>query len=177
MPSKAQLREDWKNAGENVVVLHMFSRGRDTPNPSPFPIKLETYLRIAGIKYIEDFTQPMSSKGKTPWITFNGYEIADSQLCLEHLTKVLGKDLSAHLTDEQRAIEKAMKSVMEDNLYFCLVMEKWAFGSIDDVMKGFTEKPLPDFLFKVSNMSTILTKLAHNSDFHMSLYVIKYDIS
>ena len=154
--SKAQLREDWNNAGENVVVLHMLPRGRHTPNPSCYPLKLETYLRIAGIKYITDFTQPNSTKGKTPWMTFNGYDIADSQFCIEHLTKVLGKDLSAHLTNEQRAIEKGLQSILEDNFYFCLVMERWVHGDVDFMINEvFPPSKMPTFMFRVSNINFI----------------------
>ncbi len=46
----AALRAEWDSAGKDVVVLHMFDRALTSPNPSPFPIKIETYLRIAGIK-------------------------------------------------------------------------------------------------------------------------------
>jgi len=37
--------------GEDVVVLHQLDRGVFTPNISPFPLKLETYLRMANIPY------------------------------------------------------------------------------------------------------------------------------
>lgn len=36
---------------ENVVILHQFNRGRITPSISPFPLKLETFLRITNISY------------------------------------------------------------------------------------------------------------------------------
>ncbi|MPC10452.1 Failed axon connections [Portunus trituberculatus] len=41
----------WDAAGQDVVVLHMFGRGRHLPNLSPFVLKLETYLRMTDIKY------------------------------------------------------------------------------------------------------------------------------
>ena len=40
------------------------------------------------IKYINDFEEPMSEKEKSPWITINGTNIADSQIAIEYLTKV-----------------------------------------------------------------------------------------
>ncbi len=46
----AALRELWNSRDRDVVTLHMFDRACTAPNPSPFPIKLETYLRMAGIK-------------------------------------------------------------------------------------------------------------------------------
>ncbi len=67
MPSKAELRAKWDGMEENKVVLHMFKRSKIKPNGSPFVMKLETYLRMAGIDYETDFEVPMSTKGKTPW--------------------------------------------------------------------------------------------------------------
>ncbi len=64
MPNKTELRQKWDNAGKNVVVLHQFDRARDHPNPSMYPIKLETYFRMADIQYVNDFDQPLSKKGK-----------------------------------------------------------------------------------------------------------------
>lgn len=34
-----------------MVILHQFERGKHTPSISPFPLKLETYLRMTGIPY------------------------------------------------------------------------------------------------------------------------------
>ena len=38
-------------AGKDVVVFHQLDRGRNTPNISPFALKLETYMRITKISY------------------------------------------------------------------------------------------------------------------------------
>ncbi len=46
----ARLRAEWDGRDKDVVTLHMFDRALTSPNPSPFPIKLETYLRIVRIK-------------------------------------------------------------------------------------------------------------------------------
>ncbi len=42
-------------------------------------------------RYVPDFEVPQSSKGKSPWITVNGIDIADSQLAIEYLSKTLKK--------------------------------------------------------------------------------------
>ena len=44
-------REKWAKVGKNVVVLHQFRRASYAPSPSPFALKLETYLRMAEIPY------------------------------------------------------------------------------------------------------------------------------
>ncbi len=42
---KSALRKKWENAGKDVVVLHQHGRARFCPSGSPYPIKLETFLR------------------------------------------------------------------------------------------------------------------------------------
>ena len=45
-----ELQPTWNAAGKDVVVLHMPERAIHGPNPSPFPIKLETWLRMNKVK-------------------------------------------------------------------------------------------------------------------------------
>lgn len=151
MPSKAELRQKWDSAGENVVVLHQFYRAKTHPNASPFPMKLETYYRIAGIEYIVDFHQPMSDKGKSPWITFNKKDIADSQISLEHLIKQMPeKDISAHLSPEEKAVARGFRAVLEDHLYFCILVDRWVFGDRDFLKNElFGRLPFPSFLTNI----------------------------
>ena len=44
-------RKKWANVEKDKVILHQLSRGSVTPSPSPFVLKLETYLRMANIPY------------------------------------------------------------------------------------------------------------------------------
>ena len=60
----------------------------------------------------------MGPKGKTPWITLNGIDIADSQLCLELIAKHFNTDFSSHLTEQDRAIARAMQIMAEEHLYW-----------------------------------------------------------
>ena len=46
-----QQRKKWAALPKDTVVLHQFPRGKITPSASPFCLKLETYLRMAGIQY------------------------------------------------------------------------------------------------------------------------------
>lgn len=129
-----------KTVGENVVLLHQFDRGAFTPSLSPFVLKLETYLRMAKIPYQvnihdysfynyliprlilnfiqNDFENPMGPKGKTPWITLNGEDIADSQICIERLAQHFQIDLSSHLTAEERAIARSFQIMVDEHLYW-----------------------------------------------------------
>ena len=60
----------------------------------------------------------MSSKGKSPWMIYNGEEVADSQFCIDHLNKLHGLDYNSHLSEEQRAAARAFQKLTEENLYW-----------------------------------------------------------
>lgn len=114
MPNKGELRQEWNNAGKDVVILHMLQRAKTRPNPSPFVMKLETFLKVSGIEYKADFTQPFSLKGKTPWITFNGVDYADSQFCIELLCEKLeDKNIDKDLSAEEKAHSRATRIMLE----------------------------------------------------------------
>ncbi len=114
MPSKAELRQEWNNAGKDVVVLHQFDRAKTRPNPSPYCLKLETFLRVAAIEYKIDTTQPMGPKGKAPWITFNGTDYNDSQHCIELLMEKLeDKNIDKELSANQAAQARAVRIMFE----------------------------------------------------------------
>ncbi len=48
-------RAKWAAYGKDVVVVHSIERSKFTPNISPFPMKLETWLRMAEIPYKVNF--------------------------------------------------------------------------------------------------------------------------
>lgn len=148
---KCQLKKTWAEAGENVVVLHQFPRPGKIPNLSPFPIKVETFLRAMKIEYVNDFAEPMSEKQKCPWITINGQDVSDSQLVVEFLTNKLGKDMDSHLTKEEAARGRAIRIMIEEHFYWGVAVHRWAhdggqylenFKSIFGSIPAFIEKKI-----------------------------------
>lgn len=120
----SRARGKWNKVGQDVVVLHQFPRGLKCLNLSPFPLKLETFLRMHKIKYVTETTFPMSSKGKSPWITLNGVDVADSQLALEHLATHFRIDTMVGLSPADRAMARSMRIMIEDHLYWWAVWFK-----------------------------------------------------
>ena len=59
-----------------------------------------------------------SSKGKFPWISYNGESVADSAFCIEFLNKQCDLDLNSWLSPEQRAVALAFQRLAEENLYW-----------------------------------------------------------
>ncbi len=69
----------------------------------------------------------MSSKGKTPFITYNGIDVADSQFCIDFLNDKRGIDLNKHLTIEQKSIARAFQKMTEENLYWLVDIALYMF--------------------------------------------------
>ncbi|KAJ8298871.1 hypothetical protein KUTeg_022931, partial [Tegillarca granosa] len=99
------------NFPANIVILHQIERGPFAPSYVPFAVKLETYLRMANLPYMNVHSYEMSPKGKMPWIEYNGEIVSDSQFCIEFLNKKFDKDLNKHLSLENKAIGRAFQKM------------------------------------------------------------------
>jgi len=111
-----------------VIKLYTFGEKFGVADPSPFVLKVDAYLRMADIDYVnincpDNLTK--APKGKLPFITDGGKTIADSQAIIEHLKINLDNDLDKLLTDEQKAIAYLVTKSLDENLYFVLVYSRW----------------------------------------------------
>ncbi len=72
-----------------MIQLHQYSPMFGIPNPSPFCMKLETWLRMAGLPFeVVRVVDPRKGpKGKVPWIDDGNQTIADSGFIIEYLEK------------------------------------------------------------------------------------------
>ncbi|KAK3780380.1 hypothetical protein RRG08_062001 [Elysia crispata] len=89
------------------------------PSLSPYCIKLETYLKLAKIPYVQSKEYIKSSKGKVPWISYKGENIADSQFCIEFIKTKFGVDLNQGLSKEQTAVAHAFRVMMDEFHFWC----------------------------------------------------------
>lgn len=105
-----------KEQPKDTVILYQFPRAYNTPSLSPFAIKLETWLRAAGIKYQNQFGMQRGGKGLIPFIKLNESFVDDSQRCIEYLSQIYDKDLNDHLTKEQRAISHLVIKLTDDSM-------------------------------------------------------------
>jgi glutathione S-transferase len=96
------------------------------PNPSAFCVKLETYLRMAGIPYEVAVGDPRDApKGKVPWIDDAGHVLGDSAFIINYLKQTCGDPLDGRLTPQQQAAGHAIRKMLEDSLYFVSSYSKW----------------------------------------------------
>ncbi len=96
-------------------------------NASPFCLKVETYLRCAGLPFRAEATLPMKApKGKLPFIIDeDGRRIPDSGQIVAHLEATRGALLDGGLSQEQRARGHLIRRTCEESLYFVLLYSRW----------------------------------------------------
>lgn len=110
------------------IQLTSFRGDWPLPSPSPFCLKLETWLRMVGLPYELDPREgpPRSRSGKLPYVTLpDGAIVDDSQRILERLTSEHGLTLDAHLDEDQRATSLLVRRLVEDHLYFATLASRW----------------------------------------------------
>ena len=98
------------------------------PSPSPFCLKLETWLRIAGIPYqaISLDKPPQSKTGKVPYLLLDGGgTLADSAVIIRTLARERGIDPDGGHTPGDKARGHAILRLVEDGLYFAAAWERW----------------------------------------------------
>lgn len=125
------------NFEKDVVYLYQFTRTPLLPSMSPYCLKVETWLRLAGLKYenVDHKLKLRSKKGQLPFVEVNGEEVADSAIIIKELAQRYEKDLDAGLTQEQRNIAHAMISMLENHLIWVLLF--WRSKNPDLMIKGY----------------------------------------
>ena len=111
-----------------MITLYSFGPAFGVTDPSPFVLKINTYLRMAEIEF-ETKSSPnnlkKAPKGNLPFIEDNGKAIADSQFIIDYLVDKYGDKLDADLSPEQKAIAYLTIKSLDENFYFCLVYSRW----------------------------------------------------
>lgn len=108
------------------VVLHKYVSAWGLPDISPFCVKVELYCKMAGIPYRTTLGDPSKApKGKLPLLVDGGRTIADSSVIIEHLEATRGRPLDRALTPRQVATATAVRSMLEEHLYFIVLYLRW----------------------------------------------------
>ena len=96
-------------------------------NPSPFCMKVESYLRLAGIPYRLATALPhQAPKGKLPFIAeADGRRIPDSGQIVAHLEATRGGRLDGGLDAGQRALGHLIQRTCEESLFFVALYGRW----------------------------------------------------
>ena len=109
-----------------MITLNTFGPQFGLPDPSPFVTKADVLLKMSGLPYQARVGNLRDApKGKMPFIVEAGAKIGDSTLIRVHLEKRHGIDFDAALTNEQKGQAWAIEKMLEDNLYWAIVSERW----------------------------------------------------
>ncbi|MFQ5659172.1 MAG: glutathione S-transferase family protein [Gammaproteobacteria bacterium] len=111
-----------------MITLYQFGPNFGLADPSPFCLKVDLYLRAAGLEFESkpDFNNlKHAPKGKLPYIGDADRIIADSSFIIDYLKQHYGDPLDQDLNPEQKAISHAFKKMLDENLYWCMVYSRW----------------------------------------------------
>jgi glutathione S-transferase len=90
-------------------------------------LKTWTHLQMAGLDFVTEPGGPQRGpKGKLPFIDDDGAVVADSVMIREHLERARGADFDSGLDGRQRAVAWAAERMLEDHLYWAMVLARWA---------------------------------------------------
>ena len=124
--SLTQTQQEGKYAMEKVKAFHL-PGGWGLLSVSPFCLKLDAFMRMTGIGHeaITATTPFGGPKGKAPWIEHEGRKIGDSTFVILYLKDRFGVDPDAHLSPAQRGQALAIQRMIEENLYWAMVNDRW----------------------------------------------------
>jgi glutathione S-transferase len=107
--------------------VHQIPGAWGLPTVGPFSLKLEAWLRIVELPYevVIEPTPFKGPKGKLPWIEHEGRKIGDSGFIIEYLGQRFGCDPNAGLSAAERASALCLRRLLEENLYWTLVYDRW----------------------------------------------------
>merc|ERR1712088_514391 len=127
-----------KDFEKDMVYVFQFDRTAMVPSISPACLKLETWLKLNGIKFenVDHNSKLRSKRGLLPFVELNGEEIADSEVIIKQLTAKYNKDdPAANLSAEQKNVQHAMVTMVENHLQWTIM--HWRVGSSDNMIKGY----------------------------------------
>jgi glutathione S-transferase len=110
------------------MIVYKYGQAWGCADLSPFCVKLETWLRMAGLPYetrIADVRQ--MPKRKLPAAELDGQLVGDSALIIERLRVQHGDLLGdVALASDVQATARAMRAMVESELYFAGTYFRWA---------------------------------------------------
>ena len=109
-----------------MITLYTFGPNFGLPDPSPFVVKAEVLLKMAGLPYRTDTTGfKKAPKGKLPYIDDDSTIVCDSTFIRFHLEKKHHIDFDEGLSPAERGVAWAFEKMCEDHLYWVMIYERW----------------------------------------------------
>ncbi len=135
-----------------TLTLYKFGPQWGISDPSPFCVKLESFLRLNEIEFKfggKDIRKSLGNapKKKLPFVVFeNGESMGDSHMIIRHLCDTKNIDMNAHLSDEQKATSHAFCRMLDEATYFVALYSRWVDEPGFSVVRDIFFAPVPAFL-------------------------------
>lgn len=155
----------------HLTVYHLPGRW-GLVSVSPFCLKLDAFLRMTEIPHeaLTAATPFGGPKGKAPWITLGGETLGDSSLIIEHLKSVYGVDPDRHLSRTARGTAIAIERLIEENLYWAMVFDRWCrpenWGILKSSVLGDIPQPWRALLAPVAKRAVKKQLKGHGMGLH-----------
>lgn len=110
-----------------MIILRQYAPNFGLPNPSPFCLKLETWLRMAELEFrIEVTPDPRKTPmGKLPLIEHDGKIVADSGCAIAYLEQTFNIRLNKSMSAAERARAHALERMLEEHTYWAMIDDRW----------------------------------------------------
>lgn len=139
---------------------------------SPFCLKLDAFLRMTGIEH-EAVTAPVpfgGPKRKAPWIEHEGRKIGDSTFIILYLKQRFGVNPDSRLSSEQQGMALAIQRMIEENLYWVMVNDRWNTPDNWSLLKSTVLGAIPklprEILAPIARRGVIKQLLGHGMGKH-----------
>ncbi len=130
-----------------MIRLYGFGPAFGLPDPSPFVVKVEVLLKLAGLDYqVVRGDSRKAPKKKIPYIDDGGVIVPDSTLIRMHLERTRGIDFDKGLSELQKGQAWAIERMLEEYLYWLIVQDRWADPAYFDKGPRQFFDPLPALL-------------------------------
>ena len=156
----------------STLKVHHLPGAWGLPSVSPFCLKLDAWLRMTGIEHqsLTVATPFAGPKGKAPWIEISGTKLGDSTFIITYLTQRFGVDPDADLTTEQRGMAVAIQRLIDENLYWTMVHDRWIndanWRTFRDVVLGGLSMPMRRILGPIARRGVKKQLAGHGMGIH-----------
>ncbi len=153
-----------------MIKLHGFGPRLGVKDASPFVLKVQAYLQMAGVEYeshagMQSFKK--SPRNMLPFIEDGDQIITDSYFIIEYLKKHY-VDLDTHLSDHQKAHAYMIQQTLDSILYETLLYTRWQGDNWPIIKKEFFGSlPVPKFMRSIianRSQKKIICRLDHHTN-------------
>ena len=136
-----------------MITLLKFGPNFGLPDPSPFVVKLETYLRLTGVDYTpKPGDVRKTPKKKIPVLIDGDDMVPDSQFAINYLKNRHGDTLNEGISTQDLARHHMLRLGLENHTYFLMLAYRWLYEKNAPIMRDTYFAPMGfmgKFIFKM----------------------------